>query len=338
MAALGGSVVFTATDPAGGTEIWASDGTAAGTVRLRDIRAGTASSNPSQLKTAGSTIYFRADDGTAGAELWKTDGTPGGTTLVKDINLGPAASNPAGLFATAGGSRVLFAANDGVKGVELWASDGTTAVHCTREGHRDKWDASNASRLVAVGSKVFFDANNNLWVTDGTDAGTVRLSTTQMDDFSSVPGTIAAALNGRLIFRGSDGELWVSDGTPDGTKSREGHQPQWVILAELVHSHRRHRLLPGQRPDARQGALAHRRHDAGHATRAGPEPRVGRDRLQRRTGRPKRRPLFRVWGSPVQERWDIRRHVRGNGQALERVLQPDRRERTARLRRQHRPE
>src|SRR6185312_2981386 len=64
----------------------------------------------------------------------------------------------------------------------------------------------------------FFDSKNSLWVTDGTGTGTVRLSiTTQMDDLSSVPGTFAAGLNGRLIFRGSDGELWVSDGTPAGT-------------------------------------------------------------------------------------------------------------------------
>jgi len=37
MADLGGVLIFAATDPAHGTELWRSDGTAAGTALIKDI-------------------------------------------------------------------------------------------------------------------------------------------------------------------------------------------------------------------------------------------------------------------------------------------------------------
>ncbi|MEB3831575.1 ELWxxDGT repeat protein, partial [Phormidium sp. CCY1219] len=71
-------------DGTNGFELWKSDGTAAGTVLVKDIRSGSGSSNPSNLTNINGTLYFGADDGTNGFELWKSDGTAAGTVLVKD--------------------------------------------------------------------------------------------------------------------------------------------------------------------------------------------------------------------------------------------------------------
>ncbi len=45
-----------------------------GTVLVKDIRAGSAGSDPRYLTNVNGTLYFRANDGANGVELWKSDG------------------------------------------------------------------------------------------------------------------------------------------------------------------------------------------------------------------------------------------------------------------------
>src|SRR5262249_54185657 len=83
-------------------ELWKSDGTAAGTVMVKDIIPGGAGSNPGGaygyiFTNVNGTLYFSADDGAHGQELWKSDGTAAGTVLVADINPGSGFSNPGDL-------------------------------------------------------------------------------------------------------------------------------------------------------------------------------------------------------------------------------------------------
>ncbi|MGB0787857.1 MAG: ELWxxDGT repeat protein, partial [Candidatus Poseidoniaceae archaeon] len=111
-----------------GYELWKTDGTASGTVLVKDIRSGSSSSSPNGFRAVGDTLYFYADDGTHGYELWKTDGTASGTVMVKDINSGSGhSSNSQGIIPSfvAIGDTIYFIANDGINGRELWKSDGT---------------------------------------------------------------------------------------------------------------------------------------------------------------------------------------------------------------------
>jgi ELWxxDGT repeat protein len=78
---------------------------------------------------------------------------------------------------------------------------------------------SSPRRLTAVGERVFFEAYDDptetwsLWVSDGTNDGTVLVRQGRGDAYSAVAG--------RLMFSADDGnagpEPWVSDGTPEGT-------------------------------------------------------------------------------------------------------------------------
>ena len=68
---IGGTLYFSAHDGASGRELWKSDGTEAGTVRVKDIRAGSVGSSPRDLTNVGGMLYFKADDGVGGVELWK---------------------------------------------------------------------------------------------------------------------------------------------------------------------------------------------------------------------------------------------------------------------------
>ncbi len=86
---VGSTVFFTAFTSANGRELWKTDGTAAGTVLVKDIRAGYTSSNPAYMTEVGGVLFFRASNGN-GHELWKSDGTAAGTVMVKDLRVGNA--------------------------------------------------------------------------------------------------------------------------------------------------------------------------------------------------------------------------------------------------------
>ncbi|MBO94483.1 MAG: hypothetical protein CMI32_06245, partial [Opitutales bacterium] len=142
LTAVGNLLFFDADDGTGkGTELWKSDGTSVGTVMVKDIRLGSASSDTGYFSASGSTLYFDANDGINGHELWKTDGTTGGTVMVKDIYSGATSSNPQRVFTSASGVG-YFKADDGVNGVELWKVidnpcyiNGTIINNATQWGH-----------------------------------------------------------------------------------------------------------------------------------------------------------------------------------------------------------
>jgi ELWxxDGT repeat protein len=60
---------------AAGNELWRTDGTNQGTMRIDDIFAGPTGSNPSDLISFGTWLYFAAETRADGRELWRTEGT-----------------------------------------------------------------------------------------------------------------------------------------------------------------------------------------------------------------------------------------------------------------------
>jgi ELWxxDGT repeat protein len=100
-----------------GYELWKSDGSEAGTVRVKPLAV-----DPyrSYLTNVLGAHFFSAGDGISGQELWKTDGTEVGTNLVQDLWPGAPGSGPSEF--TLVHDKVFFAANDYRMSRELWAA------------------------------------------------------------------------------------------------------------------------------------------------------------------------------------------------------------------------
>ena len=82
---------FSAEDQFHGRELWKTDGTADGTIMVKDIDTRVYSSgdgygsNPFEFTLFNDELYFSAYSDDNGKELWKTNGTEESTILVKDI-------------------------------------------------------------------------------------------------------------------------------------------------------------------------------------------------------------------------------------------------------------
>src|SRR4051794_16591672 len=72
---LNGKLLFSGFSRETGTELWTSDGTAAGTHVLKDLTPGADGTFVGQSLVVGNRMFFTADDRSGHAGLWTTDGT-----------------------------------------------------------------------------------------------------------------------------------------------------------------------------------------------------------------------------------------------------------------------
>jgi ELWxxDGT repeat protein len=215
------SLTYFQKDNGGNQELWVTDGTPAGTQRLK-VLGGL---NATNLTVIGARAYFTFDDGVHGMELWTSDGTAAGTMMVSDIESGSNGSTPGQLTNVNG--TLFFQANDGVHGVELWRSDGTAAGTTMVKDIAPGGPASSGDPvfLTNVNGELFFQASDGtngfeLWKSDGTAGGTVMVADINPGSGSSSP-ELFTDVNGTIFFQADDGlhgsELWKTDGTAAGT-------------------------------------------------------------------------------------------------------------------------
>lgn len=235
----GNYVYFVCNTPGQGEELWRTDGTEAGTILLKDIKAGPFSATPIILGVYNNQLIFSADDLTHGREPWLSDGTPNGTVMLRDIATG-AMSSSADHFIEFNG-KMLFTASDFMHGKELWQSDGTgLGTTLLKDIQQGDWGSSPMLiNSIKAGNKLFFaafsaDAGMELWETDGTTAGTRLFIDIEPGESDAMPILMPAYANGygpsnSQLFQGNKFffgaftteagfELYISDGTAGGTK------------------------------------------------------------------------------------------------------------------------
>lgn len=219
-------VYFAADDGVSGWELWATDGSPAGTVRVSDLAVNT-TFYPRELTPVGDRLYFVADDPSAGRELFVTDGTLAGTQLVQDIAPGTANSSPAQL--TALGDELAFFATHPTTGTELWRADAGGAQLVLDIAPGGASGAQFSNELVVHRGAVYFAgdepiAGRELWRSDLTGASTQRVLDLAPGVTDASPQQLLSA-GERLFFQAQDApsgsgtgqELWVTDGTAAGT-------------------------------------------------------------------------------------------------------------------------
>lgn len=203
----------------GGDEIWKSNGTAAGTVCIKQ----TGSDSFGSCALLNNVMYLLGS-----TSLWRTNGTTVGTWKVASL------IDATGLVTFK--DKLYFAASDSSHDKELWVSNGTTAgtrlfvdiktFDTTYYGEQvytgsDSWP----NNFYTHNSKLYFTANDGvhgreLWKSDGTPAGTVMVADIQPGPDGS-NFTNPVAIGNHLLFSAFDNahgqELWRTDGTQNGT-------------------------------------------------------------------------------------------------------------------------
>ncbi|MBX7203678.1 MAG: T9SS type A sorting domain-containing protein [Bacteroidia bacterium] len=195
-----------------GDQLWKSDGTYSGTAMLKDLYPGTTDHTFGNQFIFQGKLYFIAGYSSQDKALWKSDGTEVGTEIViqpfymSDLII----TNDYFYFTGAGG----VTKSDGT-------AAGTTVITKNSLPVR-------GTRLTLSNNKLFYTSQDfkELWVTDGTDAGTqlVKLIVTGSDTPYGIEKMTDS--NGVIYFFAADGqygntkkgvELWRSDGTDAGT-------------------------------------------------------------------------------------------------------------------------
>ncbi|HBL27701.1 MAG TPA: hypothetical protein DD490_12760, partial [Acidobacteria bacterium] len=229
-----------------GNDLWASDGTGAGTRRLADFCPCCLVSGIRPFR--GGNLFALQESDTSDPDLWVSDATPRGTRLLRSgASIGHVEEGGPGLLA-------IF--DRAAERMQLWTSDGTAEPTRQVTGiGRNGW-SSQPRELVPAGDGIRFQAYQptffRLWEshgtpettapsagdvwghlvpfkdltlgwayegvmrTDGTAAGSFRLTPEGAGEAENL-----AVLGDRAVFlmRTFDGtSLWKTDGTVEGTR------------------------------------------------------------------------------------------------------------------------
>jgi ELWxxDGT repeat protein len=210
--ALGNRACFVADTAEGGAEPWVTDGTAAGTFRLRDLDAGQGNGSAQLICEFQGKALFSF--GPAAASLALSDGTTAGTVRVPDLGL------PSAGIVRLGNGRLLANAGSVTYATDLTAA-GTTVIPGLRE-------FAEGIMIGGISYGSCRTANNTyeLWATDGTAAGSHPIA--------ALPTTGRPAAftswNGRIYFQegAALGPMWIA--STDGVSGYTRHVQMGTVL------------------------------------------------------------------------------------------------------------
>ncbi len=219
MVVSGDYLYFVGTDSTNRTELWRTDGTASGTIRLTSLVGSSAATQITAMADVNGILFFAAEDTVFGSELYKSDGTVAGTQLVRDIVPGSVGSRPTNL-ANYHGSAYFSATSNGLLG--LWKSDGTAAGTQAVYEWVPASTSSSPSNLVIAHDTLYFvfqpSSNNTfeLWSSDGTVDGTVKVQSGLTHPIRDLVAT-----GDKLFYTvyGNPRTLWVR--TAEGSSSSD---------------------------------------------------------------------------------------------------------------------
>ena len=236
-------VLFEGNGPNGGSQLWETDGTAAGTFQLAVNNANFGglfgTTVPADFTQYGNMVLFNGTDAAGQVGLWRTDGTAAGTYEItvngassQGVRFG-ADSSPYGVQYAVVGNTVWFQGVDAAGLYGLWQTQGTTAT--TREV---TVPGAYANGLIPGGFIPFANGTKALFegyagslgfpqlylIANGAVSAVNRLAPGLS---TSVNAENGAALGNEVVFNArtsvdstgiEHSGFWTSDGTVAGTQ------------------------------------------------------------------------------------------------------------------------
>ena len=212
------SLFFVADDGVHGDELWVTDGTADGTHLVADLEPGPGGSAPGEMIDRRGTLFF-----VAGTFFARQVYALVGGRAVRVTSFEYDFHGPRSLVLL--GDSLILHAEDRTSGAGLWRID-DPAAGASRLDLGPGWPPAVRSLTASAGVLHFVAPRPDLpdawelWRSDGTRAGTARLSEISAGNFHAeafreVAGKIY--LYRRASDESSEG-LWISDGTVGGIR------------------------------------------------------------------------------------------------------------------------
>ncbi|PIF44192.1 putative secreted protein (Por secretion system target) [Chryseobacterium sp. 52] len=213
---VNGKIYFVAQQSFSGYQIWSTDGTAAGTVKEKDLISDYSTGN---LVVAGNKIFYYVQN-----ELWSFD------TVSKDLLKVKTFVYSGDVKMYSFNNELILGADDGVHGKEIWKSDGTLAGTVLLKDiiPNQYGSVSGDFNILLLHNKFYFigslGTGYGLYESDGTEAGTVPVKPLRAPRLNGI------SADNYFVFEGFDPdgggmEPWISDGTAAGTKMLKNLMP-----------------------------------------------------------------------------------------------------------------
>lgn len=194
---------------------------------VKDINS-SGNSAPYVFGDLNGKLLMYANDGTNGDEPWVSDGTENGTMILKDLRSGISSSKFSTYYIKVGSEYFFIASDLSSLNMGLYKTDGTTNGTVLVKNLGQYPIPPGGGNITALpmcefNGKLYFTTQDmygkEIWVSDGTDAGTKLLkdinNTGDSDPFGYT------VYKNHLYFYATESssgrELWRTDGTEAGT-------------------------------------------------------------------------------------------------------------------------
>ncbi|MCP3100240.1 hypothetical protein LZ198_15325 [Myxococcus sp. K15C18031901] len=231
---VGGGLLFFVVDTDGSVQAWRTDGTLTGTRVVASFPSEDGGYVPMEMGEAGDMAFFSMFDAEGTTSIWGTDGSSDGTRNLFTL---PADGRQPRLL-TAVGDKLYFSLVEPVTQLLTLYTlrmDGLSTPVEVATLPNPYASMGEAAPLIATtaraGARLFFELyigssgatprDTQLWVTDGTGAGTkmLRRPLSVSDEYAS---PLVAADEQYVFFASHSDETgvepWVTDGTTTGTR------------------------------------------------------------------------------------------------------------------------
>lgn len=205
-------------------DLWNTDGTEINTKRITGIETDAVISNTtSTIYASNNRVYFSTLNKQNKVQLWSTDGIK--SNLIKNT------AETGGIVA---GEEYQY---NGLDLLSSFCSIGNDTYFFTPQNLWKTNEIDNNTVLIRSGLKgglttlgnyVYFNTyENELWKTDGSATGTIKINNAHPQFASFNQGSPIISFNGAVLFKSTDNTLWRTDGTEGGTRLLKETDPSF---------------------------------------------------------------------------------------------------------------